>query len=250
MKCLAYYTIGYQSKYIDILQLSIQSLRLHNPYIDIRILCDEQFTKQVSEIFPYAEIYSRPDSSNPETASMQKLSIFHEDISKYDTVIFIDSDILIGIPLLPLLAKIDNDNQLYVYAEKEDQSAHKLLYWSLCSYNNETLDFFAANNIRVFNAGLFAFKPSNTMKTHFTNVETMIHNHSGSYFYEQSFMNVYFNKNNLTNCSIWNNDNYIMFAKNDSNPQTILHFSGSPGEGKYKLERMMSYIEHTNFFSL
>jgi hypothetical protein len=248
MKCLAYYTIGYQSKYIDILQLSIQSLRLHNPDIDIRILCDEQFIKQISEIFPYAEIYSRPDSNKPETASMQKLSIFQEDISKYDAVVFIDSDILIGVPLLPLLSKIVNENQLYVYAEKENQSAHQQLYWSLLNYDNETLNFFAANNIRAFNAGLFAFKPSDKMKTHFTNVESMIRNHRGSYFYEQSFMNVYFNTHNLINYSLWDNDNYIVFATNDSNPKAILHFSGNPGAGQDKFERMTSYITHTNFF--
>jgi lipopolysaccharide biosynthesis glycosyltransferase len=248
MKYLAYYTIGFQTSYIPVLELSIKSLRKSNPDIDIRILCDTQFKEQIALMVPEAHICERPNSPTPQSASMQKLSVFREDTSAYDAVIFIDSDILVGIPLSPLLSRIENEHELYAFAEKEEQSAHTYIIWSLRNYSNSDLDFFKENNIRVINAGLFAFKPTETMKTHFDAIETMIRNHSGPFFYEQSFMNVYFNTRNLVNYSVFTCDNYSMDVRPTTPPFMILHFCGGPGNGISKLFRMRSYITHTNFF--
>jgi alpha-N-acetylglucosamine transferase len=249
MKFLAYYTIGYQESYITILKLSIKSLRKYNPDIDIRILCDIQFKDEIMRMFPDVQIYERPNSSTPQLASMQKLSIFNEDLSDYDTVLFIDSDILIGIPLTELLSQVINEEKLYAFAEKEDQSAHKYIFWSFEDYSNDQLHFFQENNIRVINAGLFAFKPTNIMKMHFDNINAMICNHNGKFFYEQSFMNVYFNTRNLVDYSLWTNKNYSMDVTLSTPPNMILHFSGDPGIAMSKIYRMNSYIKHTNFFS-
>jgi hypothetical protein len=51
------------------------------------------------------------------------------------------------------------------------------------------------------------------MKYHFNNVITLIKNYTGNYFYEQSFMNYYFNLNNLTNIEFLNNYIGINIAK-------------------------------------
>jgi lipopolysaccharide biosynthesis glycosyltransferase len=248
MKYLAYYTIGFQTSYIPVLELSIKSLRKSNPDIDIRILCDTQFKEQIALMVPEAHICERPNSRTPEAASMQKLSVFREDMSAYDTIIFIDSDILVGIPLSPLLSRVENEHELYAFAEKEEQSAHTDIAWSLRNYSNSDLDFFKENSIRVFNAGLFAFKPSEIMKTYFEAIESMIREYRGEFFYEQSFMNVYFNKRNLINYAVFTNENYKMFVTPETPPDMILHFCGGPGNGISKLFRMRSYITHTNFF--
>jgi lipopolysaccharide biosynthesis glycosyltransferase len=249
MKLLAYYTIGFQPSYITILEYSIKSLRKYNPDIDIIILCDTQFKNIIAQIFPYARICERPNSRTPEAASMQKLSIFDEDISGYDSVIFIDSDILVGIPLAPLLSQVTNENQLYAFAEMEEQSAHTDIMWSLANYSSEQLAFFQENNIRVINAGLFAFKPTNIMKTHFDNINEMIAGHKGKFFYEQSFMNVYFNTRNIVNYSVFARENYSMPVTLSTPPTMILHFCGGPGFAMSKINRMRSYIAHTNFFA-
>lgn len=248
MKYLAYYTIGFQESYIPVLELSIKSLRKFNPDIDIRVLCDIQFKDKIVSILPDVHICERPNSSTAMIASIHKLSVFHEDVSEYDAIIFIDSDILVGMPLDSLLSRIENENQLYAFAEGENQSAHTHIFWSLQNYSNDDLAFFKEHNIRVFNAGLFAFKPSESMKSHFTAIETMIHEYTGPFFYEQSFMNVYFNKRNLINYSVFTSNNYSMHASNKSPPSMILHFCGGPGDGQSKLCRMNSYIQHTNFF--
>jgi hypothetical protein len=52
------------------------------------------------------------------------------------------------------------------------------------------------------------------MKYHFNNVITLIKNYTGNYFYEQSFMNYYFNLNNLTNTEYLNNYIAINIHKN------------------------------------
>lgn len=248
MKYLAYYTIGFQTSYIPVLELSIQSLRKSNPDIDIRILCDTQFKDHIARMFPDAHICERPNSPTPQAASMQKISVFREDMSAYDAVIFIDSDILVGMPLSPLLSRVENEQQLYAFAEIEEQSAHTDIIWSLQNYSTTDLQFFRENNIRVINAGLYAFKPSETMKSHFDAIETMIHEHRGPFFFEQSFMNVYFNTRNLVNYSVFTRDNYSMHVRPETPPNMILHFCGGPGNGMSKLFRMRSYITHTNFF--
>ena len=248
MRYLAYYTVGYQASYIKVMELSIRSLRVYNPDIDIRIICDTQFRDEVSALFPYAQICKRPNSPTPETASMQKISIFQEDLSGYDTVIFIDSDILVGIPISSLLDRVVDDNRLYAYAESNNISDHSHIYWSLNTYTAEDINFFKTNYIRIFNAGLFSFRPSDAMREHFHNIQEMIRIHKGPFFYEQSFMNVYFNTRKLVDYSIWTPDNYIMHANTTSRPATILHFCGNPGNGKSKIDRMTNYIANTNFF--
>jgi alpha-N-acetylglucosamine transferase len=248
MKYLAYYTVGYQPSYITVMELSIRSMRMYNPEIDIRIICDIQFREKVARLFPDARICERPNSATPEIASMQKLSIFQEDLSGYDAILFIDSDILVGIPIASLLDRVVNDNRLYAYAESNDISDHRHIYWSLNKYTDADINFFTTNYIRIFNAGLFSFRPSDAIRDHFCNIQEMIRIHKGPFFYEQSFMNVYFNTRNLVDYSIWTPENYIMHASNTSTPVGILHFCGSPGNGGSKIHRMTSYIAHTKFF--
>ena len=110
------------------------------------------------------------------------------------------------------------------------------------------IDFFAKNNIYPFNCGLFAFINTADMKKHFSNILDVIKTHTGIYYYEQSFMNVYFNRLNLTNLTVINPTNCVLGIHIDKIPILILdknkyckkifHFSATR-EADSKLREMI-----------
>jgi hypothetical protein len=208
---LVYYTIGFDVKYIDLLQLSIKSLRKHNS-IDVLVICDESMIDICSDKlkeFKNIQIVSSADSVGPMEASIKKLTIFDYDISKYKRLMLIDSDILVDIHLHKIFDKVLED-KLYAYAETRDFNFHGEKYHSLRNYTKYDYDFLVKNKIYPFCAGFFALPNTSSMKTHFSNILNMIEGYTGEYHYEQSFMNVYFNKLNLVDTDVINPTNHVM----------------------------------------
>jgi hypothetical protein len=81
------------------------------------------------------------------------------------------------------------------------------------------------------------------MKNHFDNIRSMINEYKGEFFYEQSFLNVYFNKNNKTNRIVISNDNYKMHPIPHVNYEgKLVHFCGGPGNALNKYTLMTRYI--------
>lgn len=243
MDYLVYYTIGYNIQYLDILELSIHTLRMFQPSIDVLVLCDASMEAECRRRIPHIYIKTFENSKTPQASSMQKLKVFEWDgIYKYKKVLFIDSDIIIHRELNNIFNGIINEERLYVYTENIDLNNHNNIWWSLQKYTPEILEFFKYHNIFPFNAGCFGFVVNNIMKHHFDNVNTMIQNHVGDYFYEQSFMNVYFNTKNITDRSVLTNGTYEMFVKPNNNYNgKIVHFCGDPRDGSTKLNRMKMY---------
>jgi lipopolysaccharide biosynthesis glycosyltransferase len=243
MRTLAYYTVGYKSGYLQPIAMSIQSLRIHNPSITVWVLCDENLIKEARTILPEdVVIVPRPRIVSPETAFMIKLSICDDDLSSFDKVIYIDADILINIDISPILAKVQ-PRKLYAYKERNDIKWHGHIYWSLSNYTEAELEYFRVNNIYPFNTGLFAFVPSNAMKWHFEGVRQMIRTHRGPFFTEQSFMNVYFNKRNLVDYSLFTDENYNMGYMPLKHIRMILHFAGHPGSAADKIRLMTNFAQ-------
>lgn len=221
---LVYYTIGFNTKYLRLLHLSILSLRKHNS-IDVMVICDECMVKECTDkLKEFKNIIIVPceNSTGAMDSSMKKLRIFDYDISKYSKVLFVDSDILVDIHLNSIFNKI-NDHKLYAGAEHFKISMHDTKYFSLGIYGTEDFDFFAKNNIYPFNCGLFAFINTADMKQHFSNILDIVKTHTGIYYYEQSFMNFYFNKLNLTNLTVINPTNYDLNFDTDKIPILILN---------------------------
>ncbi len=240
---LVYYTVGYSPTYIDVLALSIQSLRTSGYMGDIAVLCDESFLPRCKELLPSDILFHTfLDSTSPESASMNKLRIFElPGIEMYEKVLFLDSDILVHTNVNALFRRIVSPGKLYVYTETTKHSDHKNIIWSLCSYDDLELEIFRLCSIHVFNAGCFAFVRNDTMKEHFSAIQDMISKHEGPFFYEQSFMNVYFNRNRQTDRSLFTEDNYMFPKDKKAYPGYLLHFAGDPGSGKTKLQRMTEY---------
>lgn len=252
MNHLFYYTVGYSDKYVDCLKLSIASLRKYNKNSDIIVLVDESLAEKAQAVISDVKFILCPDSKTPEEASMRKLKIFDYDIQKYSTVLFIDSDIIIHTNINTIVSSIVSYNKVYVFSEKsymypefKDRNVnfHTESYWSLNNYSQSDLDYLSNTNTEVFNAGLFAFKPTTGMKNHFIAMNNMIQAHNGPFFYEQSFMNVYFNLNGMTDRTLFTDDNYILFPNEDTNYNgKIIHFCGAVADGYTKYNKMNSYI--------
>ena len=175
---LIYYTHGFNNKYLNMLELSIKSLRYTGNNQDVVVICDEAFVndckdalKNYNNIF----IHSVKNSKSAPEASMNKLKIFdYENINKYNKIFFIDSDIIIHTNLNNIFNNITEDNILYVKRESLKIEDHKNIFWSLQLYTEEQIDNFKRENIFIFNAGQFGFLNSEQMKTHFNNINCVI----------------------------------------------------------------------------
>jgi lipopolysaccharide biosynthesis glycosyltransferase len=175
---------------------------------------------------------------------MNKLKIFdYENINKYNKIFFIDSDIIIHTNLNNIFDNLTKDNLLYVKKEslKSLREDHKNIFFSLQLYTEEQLDNFEKEKIFVFNAGQFGFFNSEQMKNHFNNINNLIINHKGEFFYEQSFMNHYFNLNKLKNDDILENKVRLFPEDNIKYENKLVHFCGI-GEGNPKYDRMLNYF--------
>lgn len=249
MEGSVYYTIGYSSTYIDVTKLSIDTLLASGYKGDILVLCDNSLMDQcVDKLGPTIRYIAMPDSKSPQEASMHKLCIFDSPLAyDYDVLLFIDSDIVVHTDVTQILTQVVQKDILYVGTESTKFDDHKYIYWSLNNYTSEQLENFEKESIFVFNAGCFAFVCNDIMKKHFQNVLSLIDNYVGEFFYEQSFMNVYFNLANNTDRTLLGRDKYVITNDTEINHTgKLIHFTGNPGNGMNKITMMSSYI-NTHF---
>lgn len=253
-KNLVYFTLGYNIQFLDLLRLSIKSMKLFEKDMDIFIICDELFVETcISSFIEDKNIKVLPikNSKSKQEASIHKLNIFDYDISNYEKVLFVDCDILFHTEITKSIFEKITSNKLYVYTEFTDLSWHTQLYFSLQTYLPSQLEYFKQNQIYVFNAGLFGFVNTPEMKNHFNNIRSIISNHKGPFFYEQSFMNYYFNLNNQTDRLILTTKNYEMFHSTPENINSnkifeskLIHFCGADTGANTKLCRMEKYFNN------
>jgi hypothetical protein len=248
---LVYFTVGYNKVYIDVLNLAIKSLNYFNPLLDILVICDKTFESECKSKLPEnVIIVPVPDSTQPAFASINKLKIFNlYDIQKYDKVFFLDTDIITHTDIIPYFEKIIKQDTLYVYTEDTDPLANAQPWFSYNNYNQADLERLQRENIHPFNAGCFGFYPTNTMRDHFNNILDFIKDYKGSlHIYEQSFMNVYFNKINNTDRTLLTKDTYIMFPYRNypiqSHEGKLIHFTGLVGEGAIKYRDIKKYVDN------
>ena len=230
-KNLVYFVIGGPNKqYIDLLKYAINTLRCDNENVNIMVMCDDSYVPEISQLKVLIHVTS-PNKTHID-ASMRKIEIFDYLADKqYENILYIDCDVTINGSLKPIFDKVTRDDVLYAVPENKSLEDHKIPYYQCMDkpYNQETLNFFAKNNIFVLNAGQFAFKNSVKMKVHFNNVLTAIKSryNASSHFYEQSFLNEYFNTNNLVCYDIAEHCNLVKVEAQNTildSPKIINHF--------------------------
>jgi len=247
MSNLVYFAIGYNDKFVDVVNLAIRYLRLKNPTITVMVICDESFMEKCANMFPPDTLlFSVPDSKTKQDATMNKLRIFDAlEGTDFKRVMYIDSDILVDRNIDSIMYQVTNEEKLYAFHENSNINSHNDINWSFSNYSEAYLEFFKERRIYVFNTGLFAFMNTPQMKQHFKNTIELIQSHDGEQFLEQSGMNVYFNKRDLVDGSLITSEVYNMYTPFDERCRNkIIHFAGDPGNDDYKLGSMKHFMIH------
>lgn len=161
------------------------------------VMCDEHYLPHIKHLpFTHFHITSKNDTAM--MASIRKTEIFNfEHIDQYDKVLFLDCDVTVNSDTTPLFDAIVRDDVLYVVRNCDNIGYYKGNGFGCTDdpYDEKTLAIFDKNHIYGFNAGQYGFCVSDKMRLHFHNVSKSIERFDPSiHFYEQSFMNSYFNR--------------------------------------------------------
>ena len=249
---LIYTTFGYDINWFKIILLLLNSVEkcVDIKTFDFLIICDDNMFEIIHQYIKTNCNYSfniklhnsKKNSTTPMLASINKLGIFDfEEINNYSKILFIDGDIISTLNLNNLFNHELRDDILYVYKEVEEIDAHRKILWSLENYTEDEIELFREKSIYPFNCGIFLFKNTDILKLDFDKINEIILNHQGKFFYEQSFMNYYFNRKGTVNYEIITNDNYIMFPDlSVKYTDKIIHFCGAGNKNKF--ETIMNYL--------
>lgn len=253
-KNLIYFTVFGNKDYVKLLEMLIRTVGKQTyKKFEILFITDSKTSKlikKIKELKKYTIHFHLTDEiTNPVDASMQKLKIYGwRHINKYKNILFLDVDILVLGNLKQIFeSKKVKSNILYSATHNRDASMHKTVYHSLIDYTEAQLENFKANEITAFNAGQFFFKNTSTMRDHFDNINKFIASWSGRYFFEQSFLNYYFNILNMADTKLFDkqfkfvsiNENHtnVTFDKN----AVFVHFMGNATNGEGKIYFMTKH---------
>lgn len=246
---LIYLTVGYHPYFSRLTEFCIRTIRENNDMnrIDICVMCDEPYRKHVEDIQDVTFFETAPNPK-PDIASMRKLEVFDiPNIMNYKKVLFLDSDIVVCGDLISTVFSNPLEDGILYTLEETFKEPHRSAFFSNFTYTEQDILRLNADGKRGFNCGQFVFAPTETMKQHFHNIRDMVRTHKGSYYYEQSFMNVYFNLNGCSDGTL-----LARFAKIYPNRDTfdptkvIVHFNSdgtTDTVGRIKLQRMKAYYE-------
>lgn len=172
-----------------------------NDIYDIMVMCDGQYLSHVldecNNIIKFVHI--TPPNTTCMDISIRKTEIGDfEGIKKYEKVLYLDSDLVILGPLQPIFDQITRDDVLYVVPEDEVINSHMNIWFERQDqkYTSQEMEEFRKRNIKPFNAGQFGFKVTDIMLQHFSNIarDIQVCFNPQLHFYEQCFLNSYFNR--------------------------------------------------------
>ena len=230
---LIYYSFGSDDRFRNLIDLSIESVRKYGKYTgDIFVSeCRRPYGKGVCD---------------PEESSINKLNILKLDLSKYEKVLYLDSDVLVCGNVNPIFSKI---KKISVGEELELMCCNN--WFGAYMFSPEEICECVSNKIYGINAGIFGFAAD--YSEHLLKILDLVsHDHIKQSYAEQPSFNRYLFKNqhlyepNLT-------DDIVLFAKPDNfknyTNKTFLHFCGGIGsyDRKYtEMKEMMRLLNDRN----
>ncbi len=249
-KVLVYYTIGGAPEYCNLLRFSIFSLYSNDENkesVDIMVMCDVNYSQVLAkENLPIKYIHITRNNDSPVHASMRKTEIFDfKQVYDYQSVLYLDCDITVNGPIASIMEKVQCDNVVYVVPEGKNVEDHKKFWY--CPADKEIpeaqLQIYQSNGIQTFNAGQFAFRPSEQVKRLFTLIVRAKRDYDPRiHFYEQCFMNYYWNPLDCLDYSIKNNVQFVLDYERDP-INTINHFTNASIPFNIKLGMMISHLQ-------
>ncbi len=234
---LVYFTVGGDPRYADLLRLAVAALLDHAPHVDILVICDEAYASHIADVPGHRHL--TPPNRGGVAASMRKVEVFDwPEIQSYDTVLFLDCDVVVAASLESVFESLEREDLLHVCPEGgvDDHAAgsHSL------AYSPAQLAAYAAEGVRPFNCGQFVFRVSESMRGHFAAVRELIRTWRGPYFYEQSFMNHHFGLSRATTTVPLEAATKLFAREVDAEGpvRPILHFSDTTLHWRRKLALM------------
>ena len=247
MKNLVYYSVGFNDSYAELLKLSILKLDVYNTNQDVLIITDRKFYERNFKEFDRPNVYYHMvDNSNPDDVAFNRLKIFDADISIYNNLMYMDTDVWANLNL-DVVFKNCEDDKLYAVVEDYNFENHWRSPFNLGEYTDEDISYFKKNKIHTFNSGLMMFKNSQKMSHHFKNVLDLRNSYPKGQFTEQPYINHYFNKRNLVNTDTivpFKSFYYIVdenFNEKINLSGKFCHFIGDTFNGDSKIKKIKEY---------
>jgi hypothetical protein len=248
-KNLIYFTLFGNKDYVKLLRMLIGTFAKHNyKNFDLLFITDSSTKEEIEKIeeLKHHNLFFHLSDTivNPVDASMQKIKIYDwKHISQYKNILFLDVDILvIGNVGTIFNSKKAKPNLFYSATHNKDMSMHDLVYHNLVDYTKDQKDNLVKKSITAFNAGQFFFKNTSSMKAHFENVDDFVDKWNGRYFFEQSFLNYYFNLLEMSNTSTFD-DKFKFVSINENQTSNVfdkntvfVHFMGNATNAEAKIE--------------
>ena len=250
-KNLIYLCVFYNRDYIKLLELFIQSLyinsNINNKNTDILIITSNDFYIEINEIMNKFELnieYYFLELNSLFQAGCARLNIFdYKNISNYNKILYLDTDILINSNINNLF-NLDIDSNK-IYALEEGFIYHD--FWGGQFFDFNKID----KNTKAFCSGILYFNNNDTIKNLFEDVKAHIHQY------------IYINKNDIPRCldqpfivytainqNKYDNKLLIKYVKNILNVEEsivddniiVYHFPGDPGNKySYKYNDMINF---------
>lgn len=260
-KNLLYYSVfNKEKKYTELLKFSLSTLLKYKSLdIDILFITDEATKQDILELIKenkeiHFDFFIIETPNCGIEASKQKIKIFeYSKINDYENVLFIDADTLFVRDVKEIFELAQEYNILYTAhnANLSVEMTEHTLYHGLKFYTKEETELIKNNRQMPFNAGQFMFKNSSYMKEHFSNLQWLMENYPGEYFFEQSFMNHYFNSNLMTSSLNFNKKiHLLMNHSNELHDQSVvvIHFIGPALDLEAKIKHIEAYRVLNNIF--
>ena len=254
-KNLIYFSV-FGKNYVELLKVLIAGLKSQSyKDFDLLFITDKPTKTLISKLkisnkfkVDYVVVDKIVD---PVLASMQKMRIFeYKNINNYSKILFLDLDILVIGNLKEVFDKKIYPNKFYSSVHRYNNESHNTSYNTIYEYSKTQLDKFDKLNIFPFNAGQFIFLNTSTMEKHINNIKDFVKIWNGKYFFEQSFMNTYFNTLQMSDVFKFKDEfNFVLINVNDkdykTNPDSVfVHFIGSVSNAKEKLKFIKTNYKH------
>lgn len=259
---LVYFTVGYSKEYLHLIKCCIFSIISNSKdlsNVDFLLITDsKQAFDEVAKAFPDLNLdyLIVPNAKDGIEASMNKLKVFeYEHVFKYKKILFLDGDIVFNNDVNQIFDLDIEDHKIYsLMHEGCGYEIHNSKYHNITRYTKEKIKRLEELKIKPFNAGQFLMLASVAMARHFTNVKFITHLWQKEYFFEQSFLNTYFNYNEAANTSLLE-DYFSIYYIAQHKIETLkldksknIHYAGDPCNGSTKLEFLKS--EFPNYYDI
>lgn len=247
-KNLVYYALGYEPAYIKLWKLSIKTIIEKHYDCDFLVICDERIADQIPEKIEDVVIHKMivPACVDIQASSKIKCKIFDwEKINDYTKVLFLDADILATKSIDTVFKFNPNPGMLYSKTPFTKGNGHVGIYHSVGAWREGDWFRLTTRKIWPFNCGQFYFRNTEYMKYHFKCINHFMEVWPHPAFFEQAFMNCYFNALELSNTSQLDRLVCLVSANESGDDlcinykgETLVHFAGPPGDFEAKYNRM------------